>query len=240
MRRATCLVVLSLWSVACSGGSADTELVVSAAASLTDAFGDLEVAFEQEHPGTDVVLNLGGSSALREQILEGAPIGVFASANVETMAAVVEEGLASAPEVFALNRLVLAVPSGNPAGVSSLADLGRSDLLVGLCIAAVPCGALAVDALERAGIEAAADSEEPDVRSLLAKLEADELDVALVYASDAAASDEVDVVAEVDVETAYLIALIDTRRDAAAEAFVAFVRSDRGRQVLAEYGFLLP
>ena len=103
--------------IACSGSSAEGELLVSAAASLTDAFAEMESAFEDANPDVDVLLNFGSSSALREQILEGAPADVFASANSSNMDQVAEAGeLAGAAEIFVTNSLQIAVPTGNPAG----------------------------------------------------------------------------------------------------------------------------
>ena len=157
--RIAIVAALALTMAACGGAdAADSpasdpagEVLVSAAASLTDAFADIEAAFEAAHPKVDVILNLGGSSSLREQILEGAPVDVFASANASNVARVVDEGLVvGTPQVFARNLLQIAVPSGNPAGIADLEDLAREDLLIGLCAEAVPCGAFARQALENA------------------------------------------------------------------------------------------
>lgn len=228
---------------ACSAGGSERTLLVSAAASLTDAFAAVESAFEEGHPGVDVVLNLAGTSTLREQILEGAPVDVFASANTETMDAVVDAGLASEPVVFATNALVVAVPRGNPGDVEGLTDLARDDLVVGLCIVDVPCGGLARLALEDAGVAADADTEEPDVRALLAKLAAAEVDVGIVYATDvvAAGGAVVGVGPGLGPVAEYpIVALVGSTHPAEAEAFVDFVVSDRGRAIMAEYGFGTP
>ncbi len=109
-----------------TSGQLGGSLLVFAAASLADAFGAIEADFEAAHPGIDVQLNLAGSSALREQILEGAPADVFASANLSNMDTVVEEGVISTePRVFVRNRLEIAVPEGNPAGVDQPGRLRR-------------------------------------------------------------------------------------------------------------------
>ena len=122
MRRAWLLGMLVLTaSCGTTGAAPDTELVVSAAASLTDAFSEIAAAFEEDHPDVDVVLNLGGSSSLREQILGGAGADVFASADRANMDRVSAAGeTASDPEVMAVNRLQIAVPEGNPAGVEGI------------------------------------------------------------------------------------------------------------------------
>ena len=222
------------------------EVLVSAAASLTDAFADIETAFEAEHPGVDLVLNLGGSSALREQILEGAPVDVFASANASNMARVVDEGLVEGePRIFATNRLQIAVPSDNPGRITGLEDLDREDLLVGLCAEAVPCGSFARQALERAGVAAAIDTNEPDVRALLTKIEAGELDAGITYVTDVASTsgsvDGIDIPTAVNIVAEYPIAILEEAPNAGGgAAFVSFVLSDEGRAILASHGFGSP
>ena len=222
------------------------ELLVSAAASLTDAFGDVEAAFEAAQPEVDVVLNLGGSSSLREQILEGAPVDIFASANASNMERVVDGGLVyGAPRVFARNVLQVAVPSGNPAGIAGLQDFDREELLIGLCAEAVPCGAFAREALENAEVIAAIDTNEPDVRALLTKIEAGELDAGITYVTDVASTggsvEGVDITAGFNVVAEYPIAsLADAPNAGAAAAFIAFVVSDEGRAILDSHGFGTP
>ncbi len=218
-------------------------ILVFAAASLTDAFADIEQAFETEYPGTDVQLNLAGSSGLREQILEGAPVDVFASANEANMTRVAEaEGTAGPAQVFARNRLQIAVPAGNPAGVRDLADFERDELLIGLCAEEVPCGQFAREALDAAGIDASLDTNEPDVRALLTKLGAGELDAGIVYVTDVSSGDGlvegIDIPAAVNIEADYPIApLASAPNPGGATAFVAFVLSPDGQGILRRYGF---
>jgi len=233
---------------ACGGssGPADGEVLVSAAASLTDAFGALETAFEASHPGVDVMLNLGGSSALREQILAGAPADVFAPANTANMDRVAADGaVVGTPEVFAGNHLEIAVPPGNPAGVTGLADFARSDLLIGLCAPGVPCGDYGREALAKAGVDPSVDTEEPNVRALLTKIEAGELDAGIVYVTDVAASggtvDGIEIPDDVNVFAEYPIAVLSgAPNPIGATAFTTFVLSDRGGEILAGYGFDRP
>ena len=241
------LVVLVAGACGRSTGDPDArrELVVSAAASLTDAFREIETEFEAAHPGVDVVLNLGGSALLREQILSGAPVGVFAAASLGIMEQVSDAGrLDGAYRVFARNRMAIAVPAGNPAGVLGLESLGDEALLVGLCAPAVPCGELARQALAAAGVRPAVDTEEPNVRSLLAKVEAGELDAAVVYVTDLQASGGVDGVPLADrfnVAAEYPIGVVTGSQDPAdARDFVAFVLSPEGRRILRGHGFSLP
>ena len=176
--------------IACSGSSGERQLLVSAAASLTDAFAEVEAAFEETNPDVDVVLNLGGSSALREQLLEGAPADVFASANVSNMDQVVEAGgVAGEATTFVTNSLQIAVPRGDPAGVTGLGDFANDELLIGLCAEGVPCGEFGRQALAAAGVTASIDTNEPDVRALLTKLEAGELDAGITYMTDVISTD---------------------------------------------------
>lgn len=254
------VAALSMATSACAGATSSTtidppgtsasevtgEVLVSAAASLTDAFVEVAAEFEAANPGVEVILNLGPSSGLREQILEGAPIDVFASANTENMEMVVEAGeVAGRPHTFARNLLVIAVPSGNPAGISGLADFARDELVIGLCAEAVPCGDFARKALGRAGVTPAIDSNEPDVRALLTKIEADELDAGITYVTDVASGgsgvEGVEIPAEYNVGADYPIAVLAAAPNpGGAVAFVEFVRSEPGVTILAGYGFETP
>jgi molybdate transport system substrate-binding protein len=228
-----------------SAAELDGTLTVFAAASLTDVFTDLGERFEADHPGLDVQFNFAGSSALATQLTQGAPADVFASANEAQMAVVTDAGLADDPQVFAANVLQIAVPAGNPAGVTGLADLARQDLTIALCAPQVPCGAAAEDVLAAAGVPAAPDTLEEDVRAALTKVELGEVDAALVYTTDVtAAGDAVEGIDVPEAEQAvndYPIAVLaDAPDPAAAAAFVELVRSEEGQQALADAGFRTP
>ncbi len=231
---------------ACSVEPDAGSLLVSAAASLTDAFDEIEAAFESDHPEIDVVLNFGGSSALREQILEGAPADVFASANAFNVKAVVDAGLtAGGSRVFAINRLAVAVPVGNPGHLSGLQDFGRPELLLGLCAEQVPCGAFARAALARVGVTPEVDTNEPDVRALLTKIEVGELDGGITYLTDVVSAGEaveaLEIPDSVNVVAEYpIVILIGGGSQLAATRFVDFVLSEEGRRILISYGFGVP
>jgi len=220
-------------------------ITVFAAASLTEAFGALETAFEQQHPGVDVVLSFGGSGALATQITEGAPADVFAAASGAPMDTVTESGDASDPTVFTTNTLEIAVPPGNPAGITGLADLANPELTIALCDPSVPCGAAAETLLQHAGLTPAPDTLEQDVKAVLTKIELGEADAGLVYVTDVvAAGDKVEgiVVPEAaDVVSAYPIAVLTgAPNPRGARAWVDFVLSDEGRAALAAAGFVAP
>jgi molybdate transport system substrate-binding protein len=227
------------------GGLSGT-LTVFAAASLTDVFTALGDELTAEHPGLDVRFNFAGSSGLATQVVQGAPADVFASANEPQMQVVTDEGRADGePQVFTSNVLQIAVPAGNPAGVTGLEDFTRADLALALCAPEVPCGSAAADVFEAAGVTPAPDTYEEDVRAAVTKVEIGEVDAALVYASDVvAAGDAVDGVAFPEAEDAvnrYLVCVLaDAPNPAAAEAFVALVQSEEGQRALADAGFRAP
>lgn len=230
--------------IACgeSGDSTENELLVSAAASLTDAFGEIEAAFEDVNPNVDVVLNFGPSSGLREQILEGAPADVFASANTSNMDQIVAAGEADDPQIFVQNLLMIAVPSENPGRVSGLDDFGREELLIGLCAEDAPCGDFAREALSNAGVRPAIDTNEPDVRALLTKIEVGELDAGITYVTDIVSAGDgvegIDIPQDVNQVAEYSIAVLsEAPNPEAAADFVEFVLSDEGQTILADYGF---
>jgi molybdate transport system substrate-binding protein len=150
--------------------------------------------------------------------------------------------VAGTPAVFATNKLQIAVPAGNPGGVTGLDDFARDELLIGLCAEEVPCGEFARLVLDKAGVSPSIDTSEPDVRALLTKIEEGELDAGITYVTDVLSSggavDGVDIPDGVNVVAEYQIALLaGASNPGAAEAFVAFVLTDPGRAILAEHGF---
>ncbi|WP_018255653.1 molybdate ABC transporter substrate-binding protein [Salinispora mooreana] len=224
------------------GGVTGT-VTVFAAASLTATFDRIGRDFEAAHPGSTVMFNFAGSSALATQITEGAPADVFASAAPRHLAAVATAD--GTPAVFVRNQLVIAVAAGNPEGVRSLSDLTRPGLKVALCAEQVPCGSAASRALDAAGVALTPVTLEADVRGALAKVRLGEVDAALVYRTDTR-STAPDVTAVEFPESAqavndYPIAVLaDAPNPTAAHAFVAHVRSAQSRAVLAEAGFQAP
>lgn len=227
-------------------GGLSGELVVFAAASLTDSFTRIGEQFEDAHPDVSVTFNFAGSSTLAQQINEGAPVDVFAAASPATMQTVTDAGgNTGAPVTFARNRLVIAVPAGNPDGITGLADLAGPGVTVALCAEQVPCGAAAVTALEAAGVELTPVTLERDVRAALSRVVLGEVDAALVYHTDvAAAGDEVEGIEFPESASAVndypIVVLAEAPNPAAAQAFVAYVLSEDGRAVLTEAGFQAP
>ena len=220
-------------------------ITVFAAASLSDAFTEVADRFEAANEEVSVELSFAGSSSLREQILGGAPADVFASADEADTDRLLEAGEIQSPEVFATNRLQIVVPAGNPAGVEGLDDFADPDLLIGLCAEEVPCGHLGREALEQAGVTPSPDTDEPDVRALLTKVEAGELDAGLVYVTDVVvaghAVEGIDLPAEVDVVASYPIAATTrSEHPDRARAFIEFVLGAEGQAILERSGFERP
>ncbi|GAA1963195.1 molybdate ABC transporter substrate-binding protein [Microbacterium deminutum] len=221
------------------------DLTIYAAASLGKAFDELAMKFEQENPGVTVKpIVYDGSSTLATQLIEGAPADVFASADQKNMQKVVDAKLAADPERFASNTLVIAMPKGNPGKVTSLQDLTSPDLTVVLCAPEVPCGAASKTLLADQGVTVTPASLEQNVTAVLTKVAAGDADAGLVYATDVLGNDDVESIVPTgaqDVVNHYpIVSLTDAANPDAAAAFVDYVLSDEGQQVLAGLGFGAP
>ena len=239
------LLALGACGVTSSPGDAvaPVEIDVYAAASLTDVFTALATEFEETHSGVDVLLTFGGSSDLASRIAEGAPADVFASADEQQMNVV--SGLAAGtPTVFAANVLTIAVPTGNPAGITGFASLGEPGLVVVTCAPEVPCGAATAALEERFSIDLLPASEEPSVTDVLGKVASGEADAGLVFVTDIARAEGVEQVAIEGAGAAsssyFIAAIADSDAGTSADDFVAFVLGDRGQALLAEAGFRAP
>jgi len=260
----TTLVGLSALTIAlagCGGGKAGAgsspgtgssmtgvtgTVTVFAAASLTGSFTEIGKDFEAANPGSTVTFNFAGSSALATQINQGAPADVFASAAPANMKTVTDAGNgAGAPTTFVKNQLVIAVPKGNPKGITGLADLTRPGVKVALCAEQVPCGAAAKKALTTANVKLTPVTFEQDVKAALSKVKLGEVDAALVYRTDAKSSaSDVDGVEFPESGQAIneypIVVLKNAPNRTGAQAFVAYVLSDKGRTVLTRAGFQAP
>lgn len=228
------------------GWSAD--LTVSAAASLTQAFQEIGAQFEKLNPDTKVKFNFGASGALLQQVANGAPVDVFASADTDTMDKAVAKGvvLASEVKVFTSNKLVLIAPVESKLTLQQLTDLKRADIkriAMGLP-ASVPAGHYAQGALAKAGLWVELKDKiisTTHVRQALDYVSRDEVDVGFVYASDAQLmSDKVKVLLQVPTVTPiqYPVAKVNgTAQTDTANKFIAFVQSNTAQSVLKKFGF---
>ncbi|HEU4568621.1 MAG TPA: molybdate ABC transporter substrate-binding protein [Marmoricola sp.] len=227
---------------ASDAGASDHTLTVFAAASLTDTFQTIGAAFEKAHPGTRVKFSFGGSSDLVQQIENGAPADVIASADQATMdrLSAAENGVE-----FASNSLEIAVPPGNPAKVSGLADLARKDVKTVVCAAPVPCGSATALLEQKAGVRIEPVSEEQSVTDVLGKVESGEADAGIVYVTDVKGAGAkvvgVPIPASTNVTNTDVISVVgSTTQQRLAEQFVDYVATGPGQQVLADAGFAKP
>jgi molybdate transport system substrate-binding protein len=227
------------------------DLIVSAAASLTNAFRDLGPVFEVQNPGISVVFNFGASDALLAQIAKGAPADVFASADQDAMDRAEAQKLlvTGSRHDFVGNTLVMVTPIDSPLGLKAPADLQRAEVkrvAIGNP-ASVPAGRYAKGALQAAKLWPAIEPKAvfaQNVRQALDYVARGEVDAAFVYTTDAAImKDKVRVAATVPTEQAirYPIAVTAGSPNAeAARRFVAFVLSVDAQGMLARHGFVKP
>jgi molybdate transport system substrate-binding protein len=226
-----------------TGSNADSELTVLAASSLTDAFEDLATEFESAHDSTTVTFSFGSSTDLAEQVADGAPGDVLATADETSMQLAQDAGVTGEVSRFATNVLTIVTPPDNPAGIESLYDLEGSTWV--RCTDDAPCGRVATAVLADNDITAEPASLEEDVRATLDKVVSGEADAGLVYATDAvAAGDDVLAVAIPGAETeltSYFTTVLEQSADAdLAQEWVDFVTSEDGLAILQQAGFGAP
>jgi molybdate transport system substrate-binding protein len=220
-------------------------ITVFAAASLMGTFTQLGTQFEAAHPGDTVKFSFGPSSGLSTQITSGAPADVFASAAPANMDTVVSAGDAANPQDFAKNTMEVATPPNNPGKVNSVSDLAKKSVKVALCQPQVPCGVVAAEVFKNASIKVKPVTLQPDVKSVLTQVETGNVDAGMVYVTDVMAAGAkvkgVSIPASDNASTLYPIATIsDSKHKSVAQAFVAYVLSPAGQQVLTAAGFQKP
>ncbi|PVZ13189.1 molybdate ABC transporter substrate-binding protein [Actinomycetospora cinnamomea] len=250
----TLAAALLLGVAACGGASGEPQaaagrtLTVSAAASLTDVYQELGAQFEQAEPGVTVRFNFGGSDTLAQQVVQGAPADVLATASTRTMQTAQQAGrIAGEPVTSATNRLQVAVPPGNPKGLAGLASLVGPQVTESVCAPAVPCGA-ATEAAERAaGITLDPVSEEQDVRAVLQRVITRNVDAGLVYVTDVRSADGQVQGLDFPEATApgaaqsYLVgAVAGSPHGDLATRWIAFVTGPQGDAALRQAGFTVP
>lgn len=241
---ATALAVTPLMAAA-------QQLTVSAAASLTSAFTELAPKFEASKPGVTLRLNFAASGVLMQQLVQGAPVDVFASADQATIRRGMEKGLLDANTVrdFAGNTVVLVVPAQGGATLDALSDLARPGIkrvAIGKP-ATVPVGSYTKEALETANLWTTlspkfvtADS----VRQVLDYVARGEVDAGFVYGSDTArANDKIRVVRTLVGHTPvrYPIAVVsNSANKKLARDFIEFLGTPSAMDVLQKHGFGRP
>jgi molybdate transport system substrate-binding protein len=232
-----------------AGHSDQQRITVLAASSLTEAFGELGDRFETSHPGVSVTFSFGPSDGLAQQIDQGSPADVFASASTKWMDDVEQNGPGvSGRADFARNRLVLIVPKDDPAGIERFTDVSKQGVKLVLAAEGVPVGDYAREALDNAGIAAQADanivSNEEDAKAVLQKVLLGEADAGIVYVTDVTPEVAPDLRAiaipdDVNVIATYPIAVVTgSANPDLAKEFEDLVLSSDGQRVLRSHGFL--
>lgn len=252
------LAILSLFTLLLAAGCSNqeearvtksTELIVFAASSLTEAFQKLAETFEALHQNLDIVFNFGGSGTLQTQITQGAPCDLFASAGQKQMDDLVEQELVQADSVrtFAHNRLVVIAPKDRSLTISGLPDLLQPEvhqISIG-DPGSVPVGQYSVEVLTNQQlIDPIRDKlvYGNNVRQVLQYVERGEVELGIVYATDAAMSKEVKVLYTIPEEyhqkITYPVGVVkESPRGKIATEFIAWVGSIQGQKILQEFGF---
>lgn len=263
LHRAPPLLVAALVGLAgCASGPTatpdrTTDLTVFAAASLGGALERVKGVYEEANPGLNLTISTDSSAALATRIEQGAPADVFLSADTANPERLADGGFADgAPVVFAGNRLTIITPADNPAALADAFDLAREDVRVIAAGAQVPIQRYALEAVARLADQPGAParfveaytanivSREDNVSAVRTKIELGEGDAAIVYVTDAAASDRVatiDLPDAANVRARYAGVVVGGARNLeAARAFLAWLAGPAGRAVLAESGFQPP
>ncbi len=229
-----------------------------AAASLTEAFKEIGTSFGAANDNATVVFNFAGSDQLAQQIVQGAPADVFASANKRQMEVAITAGevISGTERTFVRNRLVVVYPKDNPGKLQSLKDLANPDLKIVLANKNVPVGTYALDFLGKASklpeytaaysetVQKNVVSYEENVRAVLSKVSLGEADAGIVYTTDAATVKDgsvssLEIPDNLNTVATYPIAATKNARNAdLAKKFVDYVLSPAGQQILVKYGFL--
>jgi molybdate transport system substrate-binding protein len=244
-----------------SSGSSSTptpapvKITVFAAASLTEAFGEMKMQYDAAHPNVTMTFNFAGSNTLAQQIVNGAPADVFASADTQNMQKVVTPGLVNTPQTFARNKVVVIVPANNPGNINTLHDLANKGVKIDVADASVPVGNYTLQVLNKMGqsseygpayesaVKANFVSLETSVKSIVQKVQLGEVDAGFVYVSDAfsagnkaksiAIPDQFNILAD------YPIATVKASpNQSTADSFIQFVLSSDGQAILAKFHFI--
>jgi molybdate transport system substrate-binding protein len=247
MRRGLALCVVAVLAgcgddATVSSGGDKPEIVVSAAASMTEAL----TACAPDFSEATVRLQFAGSDELAAQIRQGVPVDVFAAANTKLPEELAREGKLGEPVVFASNMLVLAVPADG--AVDSLAALEQPNVTLVIGAEGVPVGDYTRGVLERLGPErskailANVRSNEPDVKGIVGKLTQGAADAGFVYASDVQATAgelrAIELPAALEPEATYGAGVVEAAKQPdAAEAFVDDLAAGGCHKALLEAGF---
>lgn len=229
------------------GDAVEGTITVSAAASLVDALEEVRERFNEEYPDVQVDFNFGGSGALMQQIMQGAPADLFFSANESHFEEVVDEGYIEEENTVELlrNEIVLVVPEGGT--VTSFDDLENAERIAVGNPESVPAGEYSMEAFENMDIMEGIESKfifATDVRQVLNYVETENVDAGVVYHTDALTSDGIEVVDTAPEDShspvIYPLGILKgTDNPKAQRAFYEFVQSEEAGEIFNEYGFII-
>ncbi len=251
MYRSILQFVLALLALQFAGQAMAADLVVSAAASLTNAFTDIGKEFEKSKPDTKVLFNFGGSGQLLQQLSHGVPVDVFASADQETMDKAAKQNLIvrGTRENFVRNKLVLVMPSNSALGINTLEGLKSADVKR-IAVAnpeSVPVGRYSREALETARLWDTLKEKyitTSNVRQSLDYAARGEVDAGFVYLTDALSMpNRVKMAFEVPLSTEILFPVAVVKgngNEDRAREFIAYLKSETAQRILQKYGFGKP
>ncbi len=241
----------SISSSASSGAGEQKVLHVSAAASLTNVMQDIAADYEKQHPDVKVEFNFGSSGALQQAIENGGNADVFVSAAQKQMNALEKAGLLAdgTRADLLVNDVVLIVPKDSKKNIATFEDL-KGSAVQHLALGepkGVPVGQYSEEIFTKMNMLDAMKAKAvygSDVRQVLAWVEGGEADVGLVYATDAAISDGVKVVAKAPADThkpiIYPAAVLkDSKQMDLAKDFTQFLRNDTSEALFEKYGFTM-
>ncbi|MDX9870971.1 MAG: molybdate ABC transporter substrate-binding protein [Clostridia bacterium] len=226
------------------------ELTISAAASLKDAFAELETLYKAVKPNTTLAVNLAGSGALQQQIEQGANVDVFFSAATSNMNTLKDKGLMDDVTIKNMlrNRLVLVVPNDSKLTIDAFAkvtDAAVKKIALGEP-KSVPAGKYAEDVFTKLGILDQVKAKvvyAKDVREVLTWVETGNVDAGAVYSTDAKSSDKVKIVADAPADShtpiIYPAGVVKASKSPeAARDFLIFLGSEAAKTVFEKYGFV--
>lgn len=241
----------------CTSSTKKQEVIVLAAASLTEVFSEIEGRFEKINPDIDIIISFSGSQSCATAIKEGVHADIFASANEKYMDELVELEYIdkSDKQAFANNKLILITYKDNKK-IQSLEDLILPRTKIIVADESVPVGKYTekmIDEIDRTKIygEDFADkfnnniiSKENDVKSVAAKIELNEGDAGIVYYTDYTKANK-DKVNKIEIEnkenpiTTYYIAKLKNSGSEKAIKFVDYILSEEGKEIMSKYGFIV-
>lgn len=228
-------LVLSSGAVGCSTDDGRRSIDVYAASSLADIMELVEDRYERDNPEVDIRMNLAGTNALVRQVNSGADASILVAADASFLDDLIDPP-SSPPVPLATNELTLTVPVDNPAGIDGPEDLSDEGVLTARCATGVPCGDATDDYLAANSYAIGRSTEEANVRSVLTKVSAGEVDAGFVYLTDAAATDAV---IQIPLADAPQVTVTMARLDGAESTvdLARYLASDEVAELFEQLGF---